>query len=273
LLKVFNPSQKVVSKLGIALAGVTLCALAFAFYVSSAKNGFLSLAFALVLFTLFVIKRSRLDWQIGRMAWVMALLCVVVSVYFAKAHIEANPAWKTLVADVQTSVRIDEHQNWKNRAEHPLPLNSAGTTVNGSTYERTAWATAGLILIGEHPLGYGLLNHSFGALAKAKWPDFYPPNGKNRGATHSGWIDLTLGIGIPGLLLLCIPLLVSAWRAWHGDRFWHQYVTLTTPIVFFMYLLSEVSTGHFIEFLLFYTALSCGLVWHLPKQNASDVAH
>jgi O-antigen ligase len=58
-----------------------------------------------------------------------------------------------------------------------------------------AWALAGIKLLQENPLGYGLLTLSFERLSKQKWENSL------LGLTHSGWIDFSLGYGILGLLL------------------------------------------------------------------------
>lgn len=242
------------------VAYVVILALVFSFYTANTKNGFLALAATLALFTVGIVWRRR--WLPTRTNMVTLLACaiaLIATLYVAKLHVDLNPAWKTLFVDMQTAADIEANQTWKNREVHKMPLNHNGVEVNGSTYDRTAWAVVALTLIRENPMGYGLINHSFGALAREKWPDFYPPQGKNRGATHSGWIDLTLGIGIPGLLLLWIPLLTATRRAVHQTGFWFQYIVLTTPVLMFIYMITEVSTGHYIEFLLFFVALACGL--------------
>jgi hypothetical protein len=162
------------------------------------------------------------------------------------------------VADYKTSVKIEEHNNWKDNTS-PLPTNENGIAVNGSTYQRVAWARAGLDLLIDHPLGYGLINHSFGALAIQKWSNFHKPDGKNRGSTHSGWLDFALGFGILGVLMVCIPLTVSYFRARKRTDFWGTYAVWTIPLIGVSYLTTEVCTGHFIELLFFLTALFSGL--------------
>ena len=108
-------------------------------------------------------------------------------------------------------------------------------------------------------MGYGLLHHSFGVLALEKWPDFYKPNGKLKGATHSGWLDFALGLGIPGLLLVLIPLGVSWYRSLHQQGLWFSYAAWTIPIMFLAFLTTEVAGEHFTEVLFFMTAFFCGL--------------
>jgi O-antigen ligase len=96
-------------------------------------------------------------------------------------------------------------------------------------------------------------------LAIQKWPDFYKPIGKTRGATHSGWIDFTLGLGIPGLLLVLVPLGASFWRALRKEGFWYSYIAWTAPTIILAYTVTEVSSDHFIELLFFMSAIFCGM--------------
>jgi hypothetical protein len=228
------------------------------FYFANTKNGFA--IFALLLGAAFITTFTRLAGvrasppKLGTFALISVFIFGLVII----KHIDSNPAWSNLVANYKTSVKIGEHDNWKNKTS-PLPINGNGIAVDGSTYERVAWARAGLELLIENPLGYGLINHSFGALAIQKWSDFHKPDGNNRGSTHSGWLDFTLGFGIPGLLMVCIPLAVSYFRARKRTDFWGVYAAWTIPLIGVSYLTTEVCTGHFIELLFFLTAMFSGL--------------
>jgi O-antigen ligase len=114
-------------------------------------------------------------------------------------------------------------------------------------------------LVQEHPFGYGLINHSFGALALQKWSDFYKPIGKYRHASHSGWLDFTLGFGIPGLAFVLLPMWVAFYRAGGQTGFWFEWVRWSVPVVTLVYAITEVCTAHFIEFLFFYIAMASGI--------------
>jgi O-antigen ligase len=227
------------------------------YYFSNTKNGFI----VFILIFLAYAFRSFRARNRGKNSnkWVIALIFLAL-IGFLKVHIDANPAWLNFYADVKAGHDIEHNQNWKNAEKYPLPVNDQGRAANGSTYERSAWATAGAILVQEHPFGYGLINHSFGALALQKWSDFYKPIGKYRHASHSGWLDFTLGFGIPGLALVLLPMWVAFYRAGSQTGFWFEWVRWSVPVVMLVYAITEVCTGHFIEFLFFYIAMVSGII-------------
>lgn len=250
-------------------APLGITATIFSYYFANTKNG---IAIFLLLFACFLLKAVRVGKIIypQRKFFVAILLpCIVLTGFVLKHHLETNPAWSNLIADYKVSAEIEQNSNWKDRVS-PLPLNQHGIPVNGSTYERVAWGTAGLQLLKEYPLGYGQIHHSFGALALQKWSDFHKPDGKNRGATHSGWLDFALGFGLPGLFLVWIPLGVSYLRARKRSDFWSSYAVWAIPVIGISYLTTEVCTDHFIELLFFMAALFSGLT--LQKANQANGA-
>lgn len=249
--------------LGIAATVLT-------YYFANTKNGFAMSVLVFGYFLLQVLTRKTPIKTHRSSFYVLLLACLLVFGYVVKKHLDSNPAWSNLVADYKISSQIEQHTYWKDRVS-PLPLNEHGIAVNGSTYERVAWGHAGLKLLKENPWGYGLINHSFGALAIQRWPDFRKPDGKNRGATHSGWLDFALGFGVPGLLLLWISLLVSYIRTRRRTDFWSTYAVWTIPVIAISYLTTEVCSDHFIELLFFMTALFSGLT--LPGGREANVAN
>lgn len=242
-----------------AISFLGLFLVIFADYFANTKNGFAMLGFVLCIFIFNLIKTINTSHKNSRFILIIILSMLAITAIGAKKHVESNPAWLTLWSNIKIGVDIDRIENWKNVDIYSMPINELGVHVDGSTYERTAWAMAGLRLISENPQGYGLIHHSFGALAIKKWTDFSKPNGKTRGATHSGWIDFTLGLGVPGLLLVLIPLTISFFRALRMKGFWPAYIVWTVPTILFAYLITEVSSDHFIELLFFMTAFFCGI--------------
>ena len=189
--------------------------------------------------------------------------------YGLHKHLERTTSWLVMTDNMKIGMDIDHHDFWKNRDAFPRPTNSHGQLVDISTYERMAWFTAGIRLLNENPEGYGLLNHSFGSLALAEWPDFYQPRGRLKGATHSGWLDLALAVGVPGIGLIWVCLLASWLRSLKRKGLWFTYSSWAIPLMFLTYLIAEVSGNHFLEMLLFMTALFCGLTLPPPKERTN----
>ncbi len=106
-------------------------------------------------------------------AAIIYLIIVSLSCVGITRHLEKNLAWAEMSENIAVALDIDHQNYWKNRNTYPqAPINSCGTLVDASTYERVAWFRAGISLLHENPLGYGLLHHSFKALATMKWPNF-----------------------------------------------------------------------------------------------------
>lgn len=244
-----------------SLAGIMLTLSGY--YFSNTKNGFAIFTLLLLLFVCKLLYRQQQPAPSAKNYFTVTV-CLLLAGFTIKQHLESNPAWSNLVADFKISVQIDRSTNWKDRIS-PLPINQNGHTVDGSTYERVSWGRAGLELLSEHPLGYGLINHSFGALAKLKWPDYVRAADASPGATHSGWLDFGLGMGLPGLLLVWMSLLVSYVRSRRTHGFWAEYATWAIPTIAFTYLTTEVCTDHFVELLFFMCAWFCGLTLNPVK--------
>lgn len=240
------------------LAPLGIAGTIFSDYFANTKNG-MAMFFLLFGYFLFKIAGAEKKHSAQRNSFfTMLFACILLAGFVLKNHVESNPAWSNIIADYKISSQIELHSYWRDKTS-PLPTNQNGIVVNVSTYERVSWAYAGLELLKEHPLGYGLIHHSFGALAIQKWSDFHKPDGRARGATHSGWMDFLLGFGLPGLLMVCLPLGVSYLRAIHRTDFWGSYVVWAVPVIFVSYLITEVCTDHFIELLFFITAMFCSL--------------
>lgn len=257
----------------ITLFTILLCPFG-GFFIGS-KNAMLLFAITSLIFFINVLlpsNRSFIRLQKKSLSTVGALLLVgVVGFYGLNQHVERTNSWLVMSDNIQIGMDIDHHDFWKNREAFPRPINKQGMPVDISTYERTAWFTAGSRLLLENPLGYGLVHHSFGSLALAKWPDFYKPLGNLKGATHSGWLDLALGIGLPGVALILISLLASWRNSMNRSGLWHSYATWTIPLLILTYANSEISESHFLELLLFMTAFFGGLTFISPKPTVTYV--
>ena len=247
------------NKYWIFLGLLGVAAVSFGDYFANTKNGMAILVICFIFFFLRILISRQ--WNITKFLLGVPVLITLLAVIVLgiNQHISKNSAWSNLVADIKVASDIHHQDWWKDDKVCCAPINSAGVQVDTSTYQRTAWLIVGANLLAENPQGYGLIHHSFGWLAGAKYPDFSKPIGGTRGATHSAWMDLALAVGIPGLLLVLIPLWVSWYRSLSQAGLWASYVSWAIPLMTFAYLITEANEAHFIEKLFFMTALFCGL--------------
>lgn len=251
----FPSSFKIRTSQMLAVGGLltVLCCL-FVFYVANTKNGFLIFTLLVAAFMLKILE-GRLDYK--KALLIMLTCSALLAVGYN--HVKANPAWNMIVPDIKTGLNIEGHTYWKNWITEPEPKNQLGVEVNQSTYLRTAWFRAAIDLIIENPQGYGLMSYSFSYLAKQKWPDFYSQENDHMVATHSGWTDLTLALGLPALILVQFSLWRSFSRAGSFIGYWYRYIRWTVPTITFMYLTVEVSYDVFFELLFLFLGLFAAL--------------
>lgn len=258
----------------IALTLLTIILTPFGGFFIGSKIAMALFGISLVIFViiaLLISAKSIVNARQLSLGIIGALVLIgFVGIYGLSKHLERTNSWLAMTDNIRVGIDIDHQDFWKNREAFPRPVNKKGGLVDVSTYERTAWFTAGSRLLMENPQGYGLVHHSFGSLALARWPDFYQPNGKLKGATHSGWLDLALGIGIPGVALILLSLIASWVRSCKKSGLWFSYAVWAIPLLIFTYFITEVGEGHFLELLLFMTAFFCALT--VPRQT-KNIAH
>jgi tetrahydromethanopterin S-methyltransferase subunit F len=241
----------------LGLLGIA-CGL-FVVTFSNSRNGIFVYIFilAIFIFTLFKFKWSSLNKRITGLI-IGIIFCL--SFFGYTKHLMLNPSWEYFFANIEIGINIDREKFWKNQEDVAIfPINKFGKPVDNSTYDRVTWFVEGSRLLFENPLGFGLTKHSFGELSQSKSPDFYRPGMEFRGATHSGWLDLALGVGIPGILIIWIPLFMAWYRSLWLQGFWFSYTSWTIPIMGLAYLISEANGEHFIELLFYFVAFFSSL--------------
>ena len=120
---------------------------------------------------------------------------IAISLGFYHYHDDAR--WNRLFNTIELATDIEKHDGWianPKRLTNDLPKLDTGQTVGGSNYLRMAWATKGVEMILDKPLGVGFGRNAFGHETDRQYDVFI-------GHSHSGLIDWTIGTGIPGLLL------------------------------------------------------------------------
>ena len=135
--------------------------------------------------------------------WLISLFLVIGMASGLIYQINRDHHFQSFIVDAKIAVQLDKFPQWKFNGEQGYPQNELGSQVNSSNYERISWFMYGMELIPRHPLGYGLLQSSFGRLVKLDYPD------SKMHQSHSGWVDLTLGLGLSGVGLILGALLFT----------------------------------------------------------------
>lgn len=193
----------------------------------------------------------------------MVLICsgfVCAILFFGYQQFKHNPFWSHFIEDVNISRKIDQHTTWMNNPSiKPYPLAEDGRTVSPSTYERVAWFVAGASIIPSHPLGVGVLNHSFGRAIKSEYPDARVTT------SHCAWIDYALALGLPGLLLMLSSLLLCFLLASASPNQFSSIARWLAVGIFLMYSLGELFNQAAVEILIYWMGALAALIF--PNQS------
>lgn len=182
---------------------------------------------------------------------VLTIMLLATTIYATK-NFYISKAVTNLNADLKVVLSPDVYSQWK-LTKSPLPTNQYGVPVNIKYYGRLSWAYNALDLIATYPLGYGLIEESFGHLARIEWPN------SDLTQSHSGWIDLTLGIGIPGVLLVFMALFFTMLNVRHNRSHWGNLGFGYLIALALLWITTEVSQRVFFDSLIFIISLVTGL--------------
>lgn len=202
-----------------------------------------------------------------RLSW--SFFFCITGIFLLTHHINKNESWRTFLADAKIAWQTEQFAQWKFSGQQGYPSNELGTVVSVTNYERIAWAKEGIKLIVQNPFGFGLVERSFGHLGSRQWP------GTTLTQSHSGWIDLTLGLGIPGFALIFAALLTLLYRLSrfggyvnpiNGALWWILLASLL------MWCTTEISQKVYIDSLIFWLALGAGLTL-IPRKPGQIATH
>jgi len=229
--------------------------------VANTKNGVVVALGLCVLFGFTLIYRALLGAEVLRAKMFMPIVFVFLLLLAGwKIHMQfASQGWSTLIEDIQISSQIDKHNFWRFNSKdwtkvyekESFPINSSGLDVAGNTYERVSWATQGLLLIKQYPMGYGSINRSFVGML-----NYAGIKQELESQTHSGWIDFGLAFGIPGLCIFLILFSSIVYKGLrNGDQFGLMGAWLIIGFAPFG-LIAEINYKHNFEILLFFIAFA-----------------
>jgi hypothetical protein len=242
--------------------------------VANTKNGVAVALGLCALLGIALIYKASIEKSASRLNLILpASFVVILLVGGWKVHTQfASQGWKTLFEDIHISSQIDRHNFWRFNSQHwnmvgneEYPKNSKGLPVAGNTYERIAWATQGVILISQYPLGYGSINSSFvGMLNHAQVGQ------QLESQTHSGWIDFGLAFGIPVLLILLLTFISIIYNgSIRGNQFGLIGVWLILGFMPFG-VIAEINYKHNFEILLFFISFAAASTISIKNSDSKN---
>ena len=225
---------------GLAIALLIFCSLAAIIFISSFK------------------KFSKMNWVI---AVLTLLITIFLSIFFI-AQNKYNDGWTTTIEDAYIGIQINKYPNWHSFNIYAYPKSDSGRTVKLNTYQRFAWGAAGIREIIQSPLGIGRLKDPLIGSLKDRFPNLdWNGNGKS---SLSGFIDIGISLGIPGLVLIIVPILIvlangaNQFLKKSSNRFGLVSFALGVTLLY-VYSLGELGNGHSIEILIFIISFSAAL--------------
>lgn len=232
----------------------------FASFHAGARNGLIGLSYLVLSFTFIYVLTHR--QQLSRARLVVLLLIVGVGMAgFVSKAIHKDPRNQIFVQSATMGWQDRDGLGWLRMA--PFPSLADGRTVDSSAYERVAWIRAGLDLIVERPMGYGYDRRAFSqALFTVGKPN-------QIGHSHSGFIDIGVGLGIPGVLLwlaFCVSLIAIGLKAFVLRREVAGVALMLVTCGFLgRMVLESVSKDHMLHIFLFTVA---ALLAHIHQEQA-----
>ena len=186
----------------IGIAVVFLSNLAF-----GARNGMIGAGLLLSSLALLVLWHERQKIGVGKALGFVGGAVLLIGL-LAWANYQMDERWQRFEETARIAWQGTQHDAWLDPDSASLPVLKSGQPVEASAYLRISWIRAGLDLIAEYPWGVGYGRNAFGhALRKTTETGL--------GHAHSGIVDWTLGVGLPGLLLW---LGFFSWLLWQGMR-------------------------------------------------------
>lgn len=209
LLKTLNVRSA--SLLGRASVGMFFGLCLASSYLESLRNG-------TVVLLLMLGMAATLYWQKNRARanHISLIVLALLTAVLLAASFSGDKRWRSFVETVPLALDTASHKAWLDDKKYPYPCLSNGDRVDDSNYKRIAWAAEGVRLVLDQPLGSGYGRTAFGHRLVEKYGE-----GRPSSHSHSGVIDLAIGLGIPGLILwlgFLLSLAAAAWRAWRNGN-------------------------------------------------------
>lgn len=226
--------------LAFAIAMVLICS-----YFLSLRNGNAGLLALITFSSIFVLIKLGKNLSIRRVVSLVLTVCVVIGVLGVLAY-RSDPRWQRFVETVPLAWNPETSTEWTKPGHDYLGMKlKDGREMDGSAYERLAFAKAGMLLVMDHPFGTGFHRNAFSYGVDEK----YHMNGtKPAMHAHSGVIDFSIANGVPGILLWFIflwALFVAGWRGFRASE--SDPSVNIAPSLMLVFLVSEFATRGFVD--------------------------
>lgn len=208
---------------------------------------------ASVLLTKGQIKQPNLK---GLVYFIFAISILLIVLYFAYLQTKVNKGWLTLFEDAKIAVQIDKYPNWHNLPQLGYPERADGQPVTANTYERVAWATAGIVAITSYPVGVGVLSRplTMHPNVSARWTAGSTSSNVLNIATHSGWVELGLALGVPVLIFIFSSLIITFINALTWVYSAKMTILGFVILIATLYTVGEAAIDHGLEILFYLLA-------------------
>ncbi len=163
----------------------------FSQYIEAYRFGAISMIVILTVTVLLYISETRI---LSKKTAVLGLLFFAFIFSTGFVSLKNDTRWETMLETITIALDTENNRAWLDSGKYPYPTLQDGRQVKESNYERVAWFKEGLLLVGDNPLGVGFGRDAFEVGLKKKYNE-------GRGHSHSGFIDMAIGTGVPGVLL------------------------------------------------------------------------
>lgn len=208
------------------------------FYLENIKNGFIYTFLLAFIFFVCLLRGGMkwLSWKSGCLLFGLAF--VVAGFIFNNLH--TNDSWRSFSADFRVASQAQPSDVW-NEGTYVYPLNADGRSVSPTNFDRTFYFITALGFVEKYPLGYGLVHRSFGHIARQNFPNAPLIQ------SHSGWMDFTLALGIPGALLLLTASILAMLQTSHVISPWSTFGVWSLLSIVLLFLTTEVAQKNFVD--------------------------
>lgn len=172
-----------------------------------ARNGMIGSLLLLSSLALLVLWHERQQLGVARTAAFVGGAIALIGA-LGWGNFQLDPRWERFEETALLAWQSGKSDVWLHPDGAVMPSLQSGESVEPSAYFRIAWIRAGLDLIAEHPWGVGYGRNAFGHALRETTET-------RLGHAHSGLVDWTIGVGVPGLILW---LGFLSWLVWLGIR-------------------------------------------------------